>query len=572
MEEGTRTSTPTPPQGPPAAPTLGPPGAPNGPVLPRWRLICLIISVCFGLFLSLIDTTIVATALFTIGEDLKTINSINWVALAYTLSYLGCAVLFARMADVTGRRNAYVAAFIIFFAFSLGCGFAQTLNQLIACRVLQGIGGSGLYSLAFVIIPEIAPQPKMQQLTGAIIGAVVAMAGVLGPVVGGAITHRTTWRWIFWINAPIGIIPLIAFIIAWPKPHQIHHPKRRLLKQLDFLGAGLVIAASVLVVFSFQEAGLRADVWNQAIFVAPLVVGVVLWFALFGWETLAARKWESTLMTMFPLRLIKRQVFMGHFVTTLLAGFPYFMVIYALPLRIQVVNGRSQLTAGVSLMPMLGSVAVASTISGMVNGKKDFIFPTLCAGAILMTIGSAALSSLENTVTLPAKMYGFQVFVGLGFGLMVSTVSMGASLECELRDRTVAQGIVAQSRVLGGSLGIAASTSILGIHQLSSLINPHIITSFQLETLQTSALTMSPKQLEAVRKTYADSFSESMKVCAAVSGVCVLATGLTWRRRRMDIMGRRKEQFIDNMKFVAAQKRAAALKTQQKQSEAAQKS
>jgi MFS family permease len=398
------------------------------------RLICY--RVCFGLFLSLIDTTIVSTALFTIGEDLESIGSINWVALAYTLSYLGCAVLFARIADVTGRRNAYVAAFIIFFAFSLGCGFARTLNQLIACRVLQGIGGSGLYSLAFVIMPEVAPQPKMQQLTGAIIGIVVAMAGVLGPVVGGAITHGTTWRWIFWINAPIGIIPLVTFIVAWPKPHQIHHPELRSFKQLDFLGAGIVIAASVLVVFSFQEAGLRADAWNNAIFIAPLVVGIMLWFALFGWETLACLRWENWLMTMFPLRLVKRRIFMGHYITTLLAGFPYFFVIYSLPLRVQVVNGRSALVAGISLMPMLGGVAVASTISGMLNSKRDLFCYTLLAGALFMTIGTAALSSLEDTVALPAKMYGFQVFVGLGFGLMVSTVSIGASLECELRDRS----------------------------------------------------------------------------------------------------------------------------------------
>ncbi|KAE8448857.1 hypothetical protein EG329_008859 [Mollisiaceae sp. DMI_Dod_QoI] len=543
-------------------PPRGPPGAPNERVLPKWRLICLFVSICFGLFLSLIDTTIVATALFTIGEDLETTNSVNWVALAYTLSYLCCAVLFARMADVTGRRNAYVAAFIIFFAFSLGCGFAQTLNQLIACRVLQGIGGSGLYSLAFVIIVEIAPQPKMQQLTGAIIGAVVAMAGVLGPVVGGAITHGTTWRWIFWINAPIGILPLVTFIIAWPKPNQIYHRERRALKQLDFLGAGLVIAASVLVVFSFQEAGLGADAWNQAIFVAPLVVGVVLWFALFGWEVLAARFWEATLMTMFPLRLIKRRVFMGHFVTTLLAGFPYFMVIYSLPLRIQVVNERSQLTAGVSLMPMLGAVAAASTISGSLNSRKDFIFPTLLVGAILMTIGTAALSSLDNTIPLPAKMYGFEVFVGMGFGLMVSTVSLGASLECELRDSTVAQGIVAQARVLGGSIGIAASTSILGTLQNSHLIKPHLITASQLETLQTSARTMTPAQISAVRQTYSDSFSEGMKVCAAISGACVIATLLTFKRQKMDILGRRKEQYIENRGWEAGRRQGKEVNSQ----------
>jgi MFS family permease len=156
-------------------------------------------SVSFGLFLSLMDTTIVATALYTIGVDLKSLGSINWVALAYTLSYLGCAVIFARIADIYGRRNAYIAAFLIFFGFSLGCGFSTSLTTLIACRTLQGVGGSGLYTLTFVILPEISP-PKMIQAIGALAGAVVAMAGVLGPVLGGVITHYTTWKWIFWIK------------------------------------------------------------------------------------------------------------------------------------------------------------------------------------------------------------------------------------------------------------------------------------------------------------------------------------------------------------------------------------
>lgn len=145
------------------------------------------------------DTTIVATALYTIGVDLKSLSSINWIALAYTLSYLGCAVIFARLADIYGRRNAYIAAFVIFLGFSLGCGFSTSLTTLIACRALQGVGGSGLYSLTFVILPEISP-PKMFQAMGALVGAVVAMAGVLGPVLGGVITHYTTWKWIFWIK------------------------------------------------------------------------------------------------------------------------------------------------------------------------------------------------------------------------------------------------------------------------------------------------------------------------------------------------------------------------------------
>ncbi len=182
---------------------------PERPNLPAWRLVCLVIryfapkkkrqvlkyfcSVCFGLFLSLMDTTIIATALYTIGVDLKALGSVNWVALSYTLAYLGCAVIFARVSDIIGRKIAYISAFIIFFAFSLGCGFAQTLNQLIAFRALQGVGGSGLYSFTFVILPEVSP-PEVQKWIAAISGAVVAMSGVLGPVLGGIITNYTTWR------------------------------------------------------------------------------------------------------------------------------------------------------------------------------------------------------------------------------------------------------------------------------------------------------------------------------------------------------------------------------------------
>ena len=115
------------------------------------------------------------------------------------LSYLGCVVIFARMGDIIGRRNAYMSAFIIFFAFSIGCGFSQSRNALIACRALQGVGGSGLYSLTLVIFPEITPQHLTKWL-GSIVGIVLAVSGVLGPVLGGVITHYATWRWIFWIK------------------------------------------------------------------------------------------------------------------------------------------------------------------------------------------------------------------------------------------------------------------------------------------------------------------------------------------------------------------------------------
>lgn len=156
-------------------------------------------SLCLGLFISMLDASIVATSLFTIGVEFDDLERINWVALAYTLAFLGCAVFFARMADIVGRRNAFVAAFVIFFSFSLGCGFSQNLNSLIACRTFQGIGGSGLFSVTMIIFPEMSP-PKARNLIAPLIGMVISTSGVLGPVLGGLFTRYATWRWVFWIK------------------------------------------------------------------------------------------------------------------------------------------------------------------------------------------------------------------------------------------------------------------------------------------------------------------------------------------------------------------------------------
>lgn len=169
------------------------------PTIPTWRLTLLIISLCIGLFLSLLDTSIVATALYSISIDFNATRSSTWVALSYTLTYLGFAVPFANLSDVIGRKHAWLLAFILFFSFSLACGFAKTLDQLVGFRAVQGVGGSGLYSLTMILLPEIVEERKKKWI-GAVAGLVVAVAGVMGPVVGGVVTRYTTWRWVFWIK------------------------------------------------------------------------------------------------------------------------------------------------------------------------------------------------------------------------------------------------------------------------------------------------------------------------------------------------------------------------------------
>lgn len=183
----------------------------------------------------MLDSSIVATSLFTIAAEFGDVDSINWVALAYTLTYLSCAVLFARVSDVVGRHAAFAAAYVVFIVFSIACGFAGGMGQLIAFRALQGVGGSGesffflysfsrlfvrwsgggvsgkggmiweltgdtgLYSVSMIILPEVTPDRAKKHIA-AVVGCVLATSGVLGPVLGGVLTQYTSWRWVFWIK------------------------------------------------------------------------------------------------------------------------------------------------------------------------------------------------------------------------------------------------------------------------------------------------------------------------------------------------------------------------------------
>jgi hypothetical protein len=227
---------------------------------------------------------------------------------------------------------------------------------------------------------------------------------------------------------------MVLFCIAWPKPNQIRDTERRLFRELDIVGCLLLIAASVLVVFALQEGGLSANAWGTALFITPLVIGCLCWVLLFSWEVIVARLWEDSMVAIFPLRLLKRRVYMASTLFALFTGFPYFVTVYNLPIRFQVVNDMTPLNAGLGLLPLLGSTAVGGMIGGAAPRIKNMIFPTLVVAACLLVIGTSLLSTLSNTLEVEPKTYGFQVFVGLGFGLTVSTVSTLATLESDSRD------------------------------------------------------------------------------------------------------------------------------------------
>lgn len=223
--------------------------------------------------------------------------------------------------------------------------------------------------------------------------------------------------------------------MTWPKPEYLPSQERRAWKELDFLGSLLAIAAAVLVVFSFQNAGTERsnDGWKTSIFIAPLVFGLLACGLLIAWQIFIQHRWHDRFASAFPINIFRNRIYSTAIVNTLLNGFPYLLLIYAIPLRFQVVSGKSALISGVMLLPMLGTAAIGSLLAGKINATKNYTFESLVLGSSVMTIGCGLLTSLSHEPN-DAKLLGYMTFCGLGFGLTVASSTMLSTVEVPIRD------------------------------------------------------------------------------------------------------------------------------------------
>lgn len=227
---------------------------------------------------------------------------------------------------------------------------------------------------------------------------------------------------------------MAIFVLAWPGKGRLPTIARCSWKQFDYVGSFLVIAASVLVVFAFQNIGEASNQnWGGAGFIAPLVAGLVSLLALLAWEYAGDKQQTYRFTPAFPTRLFGYRAYAAIALSTLLLGYPYLLLIYSIPQRAQVVSGKSALTSGIMLLPMLGASAAGSAISGKLNIKRNFFCETVLAGACLMTLGCGLLATV-HTVDDDAKAQGFLVFAGMGFGLATAASSAAATVEVPRSD------------------------------------------------------------------------------------------------------------------------------------------
>lgn len=370
---------------------------------------------------------------------------------------------------------------------------------------------------------------------------------------------------------------MVLFYLAWPKSEHLPTMQKRSWKDLDFLGSFLLIAAAVLVVFAFQSAGDDnvGNPWAKGMFIGPLVAGLVVWLVLFMWEDAVEHHWSHK-MAALPLILIRNRVFAAATLSTIFLGFAYLATLYAVPLRLQVVNGKSPVMAGVMMLPMLGGTGIGSMLTGALSRTQNRLFETMTVATIMVTLGLALQTTVSDAAELEPKFLGFLVFIGLGYGMITSSATIFTTLEAPIMEHgkfmprhqaqsqtesdmtshlAPAQGIIAQCRMLGGSIGIAMSSAVLAAQQnsqLAGVIPPSALSSLQ----QNGGASLTPAQYAAIRKTYNDAFTETMRVCAIVAGVGVLLTLGTYRCGRVPLHAQREQQVRDEVARRRAEKDA----------------
>lgn len=432
-------------------------GAPDHELIHGGRLGLTITALMLTMLLAALDQTIVSTALPRITSELDGLSQLSWVVTAYLLASTASTPIWGKISDLYGRKIMLQAAIIIFLAGSLLAGMSTSMGMLIVTRGIQGLGGGGLIVLVMAVIADIIPPRDRGKFTG-LFGGVFAIASVAGPLLGGFFVDNLSWRWIFYINLPIGIAAFLVITTV------LQVPARRVNHAIDYVGAVLLVAGVSLLLLVFEWGGQRYE-WGSPTILAMVAATIAL---LAGFVLRELRTAEPIV----PMGLFRNQVFGVTSIIGFIVGLAMFGAIVYMPLFLQLVQGATPTQAGLELLPMMAGLLIASIVSGRLISRwgRYKVFPIV--GTALATVAMYLLSTIDvDTPYTQIALYLFILGVGLGNVMQVLVIAVQNSVNP--RDVGVATSGNTFFRSVGGTIGTALFGAIM-TSRLTAELTSHL--------------------------------------------------------------------------------------------------
>ncbi|KAJ7096214.1 major facilitator superfamily-domain-containing protein, partial [Mycena epipterygia] len=417
-------------------------------VIPANKMALVLPGLMLAVFLASLDQTIVATALPTIVTKLGGGNNYSWVGSAYLITAAAVSPACGKLSDIFGRKAVFYPSILIFLTGSALCGAAQSMTWLILSRALQGIGAGGIQQMVTIVISDIVTLEQRGAYTSSL-GAIWGIAGVTGPVIGGALADHASWRWCFWINLPTGGIAIaLLFYFLNLNPHH-GMTLQELVREFDFLGLFLIVGGVLCLLIGFNQS---QNGWDRAATISLVIVGAVIILLGLAWEFFTKR---SPIM---PSRLFKTRTTGSIFLTTFLHAFAFISAAFYLPLYFQI-RGASPTRSGVLIIPFALFTSLTSVLGGASVTKMGDYRPAMWSSFSVMAIGYGLMIMLDES-TSRALEFVYTIIAGLGAGCFFLPPLLGLQAAMPVKDMATTTTTFGLVRALGSTIGLSVGQAI----------------------------------------------------------------------------------------------------------------